>query len=179
MLALGVVGYPGGDNCSGVVRGRHCPSVYAEAGSGLVLAVGSLDSVCRIVERSRRIPVPAGLWSPCHELGLRHARGDPTSCPMFPICPAITTCLRTRSRQELTIALVELELEQPPASPEAMEAYFQEHVATAEALAAQGKCRRLLTSHPVSNAQAPRTTSRPPLTSTALSVSTLSPSSCS
>lgn len=37
------------------------------------------------------------------------------------------------------MALVELELEQPPATPEAMEAYFQEHVATAEALAAQGE----------------------------------------
>jgi hypothetical protein len=36
------------------------------------------------------------------------------------------------------MALVELELEAPPASPEAMEAYFQEHVATAEALAAEG-----------------------------------------
>ncbi|KAL1413487.1 mitochondrial import receptor subunit tom20 [Vanrija albida] len=40
--------------------------------------------------------------------------------------------------QELTLALVELELETPPSTPEQMEAYFQEHVATAEALAAQG-----------------------------------------
>jgi len=37
------------------------------------------------------------------------------------------------------MALVELELEAPPATPEAMEAYFQEHVGTAEALAAQGE----------------------------------------
>lgn len=36
------------------------------------------------------------------------------------------------------MALVELELEVPPATPEAMEAYFQEHVAEAERLAAMG-----------------------------------------
>lgn len=41
--------------------------------------------------------------------------------------------------QELTMALVELELEMPPSSPEQMEVYFQEHVATAEALAAKGE----------------------------------------
>lgn len=39
------------------------------------------------------------------------------------------------------MALVELELEAPPSTPEAMEAYFQEHVATAEGLAAQGESR--------------------------------------
>lgn len=38
------------------------------------------------------------------------------------------------------MALVELELEMPPSSPEQMEVYFQEHVATAEALAAKGGC---------------------------------------
>ncbi|EJT48680.1 hypothetical protein A1Q2_08292 [Trichosporon asahii var. asahii CBS 8904] len=41
-------------------------------------------------------------------------------------------------QRELTMALVELELEMPPSSPEQMEVYFQEHVATAEALAAKG-----------------------------------------
>jgi hypothetical protein len=46
--------------------------------------------------------------------------------------PAINTA---NTQQELTMALLELELEAPPATPEAMEAYFQEQVATAEALA--------------------------------------------
>lgn len=41
------------------------------------------------------------------------------------------------------MALVELELEMPPSSPEQMEVYFQEHVATAEALAAQGESSQL------------------------------------
>lgn len=49
----------------------------------------------------------------------------------------------TDTSQELTMALVELELEMPPSSPEQMEVYFQEHVATAEALAAKGKYHRI------------------------------------
>ncbi|TXT15708.1 hypothetical protein VHUM_00211 [Vanrija humicola] len=43
-----------------------------------------------------------------------------------------------RDARELALALVELELEAMPATPEQREVYFQEHVATAEALAAQG-----------------------------------------